>query len=206
MFSEYSLDYLLVGLYHPSMSNQSTRDLILDSAQSLAQARGFNAFSYADIAVELGVRKASIHYHFPSKQDLEAELLERYRLQFVSALGSIEQSTDGSVERLERYADLYAGTLKNSRICLAGMMASDIGALPVQLAPALSLFFDEQINWLAKVLGKGKSNGELSFSDSAKSQASALLAALQGGLLIANATGDNALFSRMCKTVISKLQ
>ena len=64
------------------MNSLSTRDRILDSAQALAQTRGFNAFSYADIAGELGIRKASIHHHFPSKFDLEAELLSRYRLSF----------------------------------------------------------------------------------------------------------------------------
>ncbi len=188
------------------MSKQSTRDLILDSAQSLAQARGFNAFSYADIASELGVRKASIHYHFPSKQDLEAALLERYRAQFLSALDSIEQSAGGSVTRLKRYADLYAGTLSNGRICLAGMMASDIGALPEQLAPTLSAFFKEQIDWLTKVMTQGKNAGDLNFSGSAQSQANALLAALQGGLLVANAMGDETLFKRLGQTLISRLQ
>ena len=90
------------------MVKQSTRDHILDSAQALAQTRGFNAYSYADIASELGVRKASIHYHFPSKHDLETELLERYRSGFIAALGTIESSVENGMERLKRYTQLYA--------------------------------------------------------------------------------------------------
>ena len=188
------------------MPTQSTRDLILDSAQSLAQTRGFNAFSYADIAAELGVRKASIHYHFPSKQDLEAELLERYRTQFMSVLASIESSADSSVGILQSYAQLYAGTLKDGRICLGGMMASDIGALPKELGPSLSSFFEEQVDWLAKVMSKGKRAGELNFSGKPQLQASVFLAALQGGLLMANAMADETFFKHLAQTLITRLQ
>ena len=188
------------------MATTSTRDLILNSAQSLAQSRGFNAFSYADIAEELGVRKASIHYHFPSKQDLEAELLQRYRSEFMSALNSIESSIAGSVERLQSYAELYAATLNNNRICLAGMMASDVSSLPDPVTSSLRSFFKEQTDWLFKVMNTGKSLGELNFAGSASAQASAFLAALQGGLLVANAMGDEAAFKRLRQTLISKLQ
>lgn len=187
------------------MKNNSTRDHILDSAQALAQARGFNAFSYADIADELGVRKASIHYYFPSKHDLEMELLERYTIGFSAELSAIESRAKGSVERLRRYVELYSATLSNNQICLGGMMASDVGALPKQLAPALSFFFKVQIDWLAKVIKDGKKAGELNFSESALAQASVFLSALQGGLLIANAMHDAAVFKRLKKTLIAQL-
>ena len=188
------------------MNNNPTRDLILDSAQALAQSRGFNAFSYADIATEIGIRKASIHHHFPSKHDLETELLERYRAGFVAELKSIESSVAGSVERLQRYAQLYTNTLSNHCICLAGMMASDVGALPEQLKPSLVAFFQEHVEWLTKVMTAGKSAGELNFSGSAQSQANAYLAALQGGLLMANAMGDDAVFKKLKQTLLAQLK
>lgn len=186
------------------MKSNSTRDHVLDSA--LAQSRGFNAFSYADIASELGVKKASIHYYFPSKHDLEVELLERYTTGFIAELDAIERRTKGSVDKLRLYVDLYSATLSNNRICLGGMMASDVGALPAQLAPALTFFFEKQIDWLAKVIKAGKHDGELNFSESAQSQASVFLAALQGGLLIANAMDDDAVFKRLKKTLLTQLR
>jgi len=192
-------------MHHKMMKNNSTRDHILDSAQALAQTRGFNAFSYADIATELGVKKASIHYHFPSKSDLEVELLERYRMSFIAELDSIESKVERSTERLRRYVDLYSATLDNKRICLAGMMASEVGAVPGPLAAMLSVFFEEQISWLAKVMAAGKSAGELSFSESAPSQASVFLAALQGGLLVANVMESDAVFKRLKKTLIGQV-
>ncbi|MGQ7846390.1 TetR/AcrR family transcriptional regulator [Granulosicoccus sp. 3-233] len=188
------------------MNSNPTRDLILDSAQALAQARGFNGFSYADIAAEVGIRKASIHHHFPTKHALETELLERYRATFIAELNSIESSVSGSVERLQRYAQLYTNTLSNHCICLAGMMASDVGALPEQLKPSLEGFFREHMEWLTKVLAAGKSAGELNFDGSAPAQASAFLAALQGGLLMANAMGDDAVFKKLKQTLVSQLK
>ena len=188
------------------MVSISTKDQILDSAQSLAQIRGFNAFSYADIAGELGIRKASIHHHFPSKLDLEAELLTRYRSDFVKELGSIKSSVSDSTGQLQRYIQLYFNTLKNNRICLGGMMASDVGALPGELAPALNSFFVEQLEWLADVLRVGKSKGELNFTGSAASHANVLLAALQGGLLMANAMGDEAVFVKMKNSLLAQLK
>lgn len=188
------------------MRSSSTYDDILDSAQALAQRRGFNAFSYADIASELGIRKASIHYHFPSKRDLETELLSRYRTGFMSELQSIESAVLGGPQQLQRYAQLYVSTLKDDRICLAGMMASDIGALSEDLRNSLQAFFSNQVEWLAGVISTGKSNGEFEFAGPASSQASAFLAALQGGLLMANATGDKAAFKRLTQTLIEKIQ
>lgn len=188
------------------MQAKSTRDLILDCAQGLAQSLGFNAFSYADIATELGIRKASIHYHFASKHDLEAELLARYRAGFITELNSIEANVVGSSNRLKRYTQLYLNTLKNNRICLCGMMASDVGALPEELTPSLKSFFKEHVEWLEKVMNAGKIDGELSFSGSAQSQANVFLAALQGGLLIANAMGDEAVFSKLSQSIVAQLK
>ena len=188
------------------MKKNSTRELILDSAQALAQARGFNAFSYADIAAELGIKKASIHYHFPSKQNLEAELIERYAESFAKQLKSIESGLHTAEEQLSRYSKLYLDTLASGQICLAGMMASDVGALPEQLGPGLTGFFEEHISWLAKIMSQGKEVGEFNFTGTAQAQAGAFLAALQGGLIVANAMGDASVFKRLRTTLLAQLK
>ena len=64
---------------------------ILSEAQRLVQMRGFNGFSYADIAETLGVTKASLHYHFPSKAELGRRLIDRYREDFLAALRAIDE-------------------------------------------------------------------------------------------------------------------
>src|SRR5271168_5491364 len=75
---------------------------ILDVAERLAQTRGYNGFSYADIAAELGVTKASLHYHFPSKAELGRALIVRYHGLFGAALDSIDGQTKSPHEKLKR--------------------------------------------------------------------------------------------------------
>ena len=59
-----------------------TANQILDVAEHLVQVRGFNAFSYADVAGELGLTNAALHYHFPSKSELGEALIDRYAIRF----------------------------------------------------------------------------------------------------------------------------
>src|ERR671929_772591 len=98
-----------------------TADRILDTAERLVQSRGFNGFSYADIAAELGVTKASLHYHFATKAELGEALMERYAARFGAALAEIEARPDDAAAKLAAYAELYASVLSDQRMCLCGM-------------------------------------------------------------------------------------
>src|SRR5271169_5629314 len=95
---------------------------VLDVAEQLAQMRGYNGFSYADIASQLGVTKASLHYHFRSKADLGRALVERYHAMFDSALHAIDRSASDAGDKLRRYVSLYESVLSNERMCLCGML------------------------------------------------------------------------------------
>src|SRR5215213_2190097 len=106
-------------------SNTATR--ILDSAERLVQARGFNGFSYADVAAELGVTKASLHYHFAGKTELGQALITRYAERFFTALEQIEGSVPAAPAKLDAYAGLYADVLRGQRMCLCGMLAAEYG-------------------------------------------------------------------------------
>ncbi len=101
-------------------------------AERLAQTRGYNGFSYADIATEQGVTKASLHYHFPSKADLGHALIGRYRTLFGAALEAIDQRGEGPRARLQRYVGLYNSVLSNERMCLCGMLAAEYATLPAR--------------------------------------------------------------------------
>lgn len=107
-----------------------TADRILDLAEHLVQTRGFNGFSYADIARELGVTKASLHYHFPTKADLGLRLIERYSESFARSLASINAGNDSASTKLATYASIYRRVLNDDRMCLCGMLAADYSTLP----------------------------------------------------------------------------
>ena len=191
------------------MLNTDTRSRILDTAQRLAQQRGFNAFSYADVATEVGVRKASIHHHFPSKDDLELALVQRYSQGFDQQLVRIDQqcaaSAASAADRLREYGLLYRATLQAGAVCLCGMMASDIAALPELLRAPLRAFFLRQAQWLAQVLEAGRQSGEFVFFGPPMRRAHALLATLQGGLIVAHATRDLGLFDALLDDVLTSV-
>src|SRR3954463_15831004 len=94
-----------------------TADRMLDLAERLVQTRGYNGFSYADIAAALAVTKASLHYHFPTKAVLGKQLISRYEAAFIQALGGIDRAGGGARAKLRRYAKIYADVLRANRMC-----------------------------------------------------------------------------------------
>src|SRR4051812_11881227 len=119
-----------------------TSQRILDVAERLVQTRGFNGFSYADIAEALHVTKASLHYHFPAKADLGSELIERYERNFLAALARIDAAHASPREKLRHYAAIYEEVLRAGRMCLCGMLAAEYGTLPENMRTEMRHFFD----------------------------------------------------------------
>src|SRR5580658_5663838 len=148
---------------------------ILDTAEQLAQRRGFNGFSYADIADELAVTKASIHYHFPSKADLGVRLIARYHENFAGALANIDTRVDDEAEKLRRYVALYDSVIARDQMCLCGMFAAEYSTLPAPMQVELRAFFDANEVWLASVLESGRQSGRLAIRESAHARARILV-------------------------------
>lgn len=180
-----------------------TKDKILESAQRLIQQRGMNGFSYADIADEVGVRKASLHHHFATKTDLVEHLLARYQQQLQEYLGSLSGQTPGA--RLQGYISLYRHNFCEQRACLGGMLATEILTLSPSLQPALSRFFALQQQWLSQVLSEGQASGELALGSSAEQQASLLISALQGALMLSRGTDSDAMLEQTIDSLMAGL-
>ena len=184
----------------------ATSQRILDVAEKLVQTRGFNGFSYADIAVALKVTKASLHYHFPGKADLGKELIERYERNFLAALAAIEAGAKDAPQKLRRYAGLYAGVLQGDRMCLCGMLAAEWGTLPRPMREPMRHFFDENERWLTAVLQQGKREKALKFSGAAAEAARTLVGALEGAMMIARSYGDAARFDAVTDRLLADLR
>jgi TetR/AcrR family transcriptional repressor of nem operon len=163
---------------------------VLDVAEELVQTRGYNGFSYADVAARLGVTKASLHYHFPSKADLGRALIDRYQTLFGAALSAIDRHSSDPRDQLRQYVALYESVLSNERMCLCGMLAAEIATLPVPMQRGLTSFFDANERWLTTVLESGLRSGVLQFNDSANERARLLLGALEGAMLVARSYRD----------------
>ena len=166
-----------------------TATQILDVAERLAQTRGFNGFSYADISEELGITKASLHYHYATKADLGRALIDRYSASFGAALAAIEASPISAAEKLQRYVKIYADVLNAGRICLCGMLAAEYTTLPAGMQEAIRGFFDLNERGLSRMLESGREDGSLTFDGPAADAANAITSALEGALLLARPYG-----------------
>jgi len=187
-------------------TTDGTAERILDVAERLVQTQGFNAFSYADIAEELHITKASLHYHFPTKVTLGARLIARYTEGFLGALGRIDQKEKKPLSKLRAYVRLYEDVLRKDRMCLCGMLAADFATLAVEMREPLKTFFDENEKWLAAILEKGRRDKELRFTGAPGEEARVLVAALEGAMLVARSYGEVARFTTASGRLLRALQ
>lgn len=183
-----------------------TRAQILDAAEQLAQLRGFNAFSYRDIAEQVGIRGPSIHYHFPSKDDLGVALVERYRDQFAQACTHIDRKARSVSDRLRRFAAVFRATLeRGNRMCLCGMLAAELSTLSEPIQLGVQGFWSDCERWLASALEDGRETGELSFRGDSARRAAVVLAGLEGAMLAARVADDPGKFDRIARTLLDEL-
>jgi TetR/AcrR family transcriptional repressor of nem operon len=182
-----------------------TGERILDAAEQLVQLRGFNGFSYADVAAELKITKASLHYHYPSKGALGEALIRRYTQRFVAELVGIDAGSGDASAKLRAYADLYAGVVDGQRMCLCGMLAAEYSTLPEPMRDAVVDFFDQNEAWLARVLRTGKRQNSLSFSGSARDVAQAIISTLEGALLTSRPYANPVRFRTTSRRLIATL-
>ena len=182
-----------------------TRGRILDTAERLVQTRGFNGFSYADVATELGVTKASLHYHFPGKAELGDALIARYAERFTAELERIDADRLTPSAKLASYAALYADVLREDRMCLCGMLAAEYETLPATMRDAILRFFDDNQGWLRAVMEEGRANRSMSFDGTAEDGARTILGGLEGAMLVARPYRDVGRFETAATRLIAGL-
>lgn len=203
-------------MQNTSTSKTDTREHLLDTAQRLVQLGSYDGFSFRDLAEQVGIRKASIYHHFPSKEALAVAMLERAR----EGIVRWSQSKAGlaPVDRLEAYCfDLYLGWLgAGTRLCPAGAFSSSWSTLPDNLQRAVKAVFREQQQFLAAALEAGIADGSIDDSrGSAAELAEWLMAAVQGALVTARINFDaktsgknagEAIFTRICQQTLGHIR
>ncbi len=170
------------------------RTQLLTQAEAVVRRAGYAGFSYADLAERVGIRKPSIHHYFPVKEDLGAALVEAYTGRFTGALDDIAAASRNAPERLEAYAGLYRAELQGGQGCLCGVLASELAGLPDRIRAGVRRFFQVNAEWLATVLAEGQAAGSIRSDVDACSQATAVLAGLQGAMLVGQALGSTGAF------------
>jgi TetR/AcrR family transcriptional repressor of nem operon len=161
-----------------------TRDRLLHEAEILIRTRGYAAFSYADLALRVGISKPSVHHYFPAKEDLIVVLLAEYLERFVSKLADIRQRHASATARLRAYSRLFMDGFEQGMLPLCGALSAERAALPEILRPRVTDFFRLHLDWLVAVLDDGIAARTLRADVSANKAAMLLLSTLEGGSFV----------------------
>lgn len=185
----------------------STSDQILDVAQSLIVAGGYNGFSYADIADAVGIRKASIHHHFPTKAELVAALVDRYRQQTALGLKALQAQSPAPTDQLRSYVNFWQACIQDATlpVCVCAMLAGEMPMLPDKVATRVRAHFHDLAGWLTSVLQAGAEQRVFRLDKQPEAEAQMLMASVHGAMLSARAFDDPAMFAAIVMPLIAKL-
>lgn len=178
------------------------RSKILDVAQRLIQQRGINGMSYKDISEEVQIRKASIHHHFPSKEDLLVALLTRYRKDFQQLVDEIVGSKVQTKTKLRKFMKLFHETInrgKNDSACLCGMLASEILCIGEESVRLVNAFLSDCHGWIKTIIQQGIDDGSFSVEGKLDDCADLFLVALEGGLILSRSSGGPRRFAAITR-------
>lgn len=190
------------------MSNApTTSDAILACARSLIVTGGYNGFSYADIARVVGIRKASIHHHFPAKSDLVRTLVARYREEARAGMAGLEAHQPDPVEQLRAYTGYWLSCIADASapICICALLASEIPVLPDDVAAEVRAHFRSLSAWLAAVLDRGAQAGQIRLAASPQVEGELFMATVHGAMLSARAYDDPAMFGTVLAPLLARL-
>lgn len=185
-----------------------TRTAILDAAQELIQTHGANGMSYQSISRLVKIRKASIHYHFPSKDRLIEEVIRRYSKEFLALVDGILGSADSAPAKLRRYIGLFETTLRSGagrKVCLCGMLGAELASLGNPAVSLLRRFYRDNAKRLARILEDGRKTRTLQFEGDPEAMGELIFSFLEGAMPVARADGGVKGFSRLTGQLLRNL-
>ena len=172
------------------MKTHSVRDQLLEHASVLIRQRGYNGFSYRDLAELVGVKTSSIHYYFPAKDDLVLEVVRLYCERSQARLAAIDTSLP-LIEQAERYVGPLRNDLELNQICLAGMLSAEVLALPDAIRSYLQAHFQANETWITNLLRRAEAERGVPYPVPPQLLAKVLYGAIQNGIITARMSGSS---------------
>lgn len=171
---------------------------ILEIAERRMRQVGYNAVSYRDIAAEIGIKSASLHYHFPKKEDLGIALVKRYSENFNAQLTATTAGETDPKKMLAAFVEIYRYALQDQGlVCLCAVLGAEAPGLPHPITTEIKNFFENKIVWLTArydALGLDKS------TDHAKTT----IALLEGAMIVSSVNDDMSVFEAAVESIESK--
>jgi TetR/AcrR family transcriptional repressor of nem operon len=167
---------------------------ILDIAEELMLSGSYNSFSYNDISKQLGITKAGVHHHFPTKEDLGVAVCERLHRAMHDYLAGVDAAGGTPGKKVEMYTGLLRHFLdKKTRICPFGILEAEYNVIPRRMRQCLRQMFDDMSSWLTGVMREGRQQGAFRYRGEPRDQALLIICALQGSLQVSRLEGEDRL-------------
>jgi TetR/AcrR family transcriptional repressor of nem operon len=188
------------------MVTSGTASKLIDEASQFITNVGYNGFSYADLSERLGIRKPSIHHHFPSKVDLVVAVVEQQRAAIRAQLEALDGNPD-AIGQLLAYVDYWKRCIEDesATFCLAGVLAAELPGLPPKVSASVQGHFNDLGNWIERVLTLGVEQGALRLELEPKTSSQFFQTAVYGAMVMARAYGDPSKFTFVVDTLLARM-
>jgi len=182
---------------------------ILSVGEELIQTKGYNAFSYRDISEIIGIKTSSIHYYFPSKSDLGEAVVKHHVELLCNELEQLKNNNKLSERKKLKlfFESIFAKTyLSDRKMCLGGMLASDVLTLPENIQAEVRIFFSRIESWLQELFIEGLAQDEFCIEKKEiKQEVRHILSMLEGGLLLARLYREEHRLTEICKFIMDRV-
>lgn len=182
-----------------------TKTALLQAAERAVRQRGYDGFSYADLAREVGIRKPSIHHHFPTKADLGKALIDQYCANVFETLDAINKTPRGG-DRLAAYLDIYRTSLANGEmVCLCVALAGERDSISEEMVSTLNAFHTRSIAWLTDIFKQATDDKSIAGVQDPRQEAMATLGLVEGAQLISRAARNTEHFDNATQLLRARL-
>src|SRR5579875_2163535 len=184
-----------------------TAERILDAANALIIDRGYSAFSYADIAEAVNIRKASIHHHFPTKAGLVVAVLQRHRARITAGMDALDDQVDDPLIRIRNYFKYWEGCIEGQTLsfCIGALLGAEMPSLPEEVQAEVRLHFAMLTEWFERTLKAGSRARTICLQGTIANEAQMLIAVLHGAMLSARATNNCDVFRVLSHAALHRI-
>lgn len=184
-----------------------TAERILEAANTLLIDRGYSAFSYADIAETVKIRKASIHHHFPTKAGLVVAVLRRHRARISEGMKALDEQIENPFVRIKNYFKYWEGCIEDRTLsfCIGALLAAEMPSLPEDVQAEVRLHFSMLSEWFERTLKAGSKIRAIHLQGTVATEAQMLIAVLHGAMLSARATSNCDIFRSLSQAALNRI-
>lgn len=184
-----------------------TAERILDAANALLTDRGYSAFSYADIAEAVQIRKASIHHHFPTKAGLVVAVLRRHRANISAGMKALDENVQDALTRIREYFKYWEGCIEGKTLsfCIGALLGAEMPSIPEEVQAEVRVHFSILTEWFERTLESGWKARTIALEGTVAVEAQMLIAVLHGAMLSARATDSCEVFRTVSQAALNRI-